>query len=168
MKTSILGLVMLLFSLPLAAQEADPDQDHCRHTKKKHVVSIIVDPNKPTQYIVKNKERFRYCLIDNNGGNGKIVWKFHPDIKVCRTAPGKCAVTLNAGNQTEQKKIDCPPVTGNAPFKCHLNLNQLQKHCDKVDADGIGSPMCLLDYTIWVDGKAIDPTILITPRPFEN
>lgn len=159
---------MLLFSLPLAAQEADPDQDHCRNSKAKHVVSIIVDPAKPDQYIIKNKDRFRFCHIDNNGGAGKIVWKFHPDIRICNTAPGKCTVTLNNAHQTDQNKIKCSADNSNSPFKCRLNLNKLKNHCDKVDANGISSPMCLLDYTIWIDGKAIDPTILISPRPFEN
>lgn len=77
-------------------------------------------------------------------------------------------MTLNSAEPAEQTKIKCKADHSNAPFKCRLNLNKLKNHCDKVDTDGIGSPMCLLDYTIRIDGKEIDPTILITPRPSAN
>lgn len=168
MKTSILALVMLLLSLPLAAQDTDLTQNSCRKKAKKQVVTVIPKSAQQKQYEIKNKKNFRYCNVANNGGNGEMVWQFDPRITLCKTQEGSCQVLLNDASATAQKNVICGQDPTDQFYKCTLKVNKLKDHCDAVDGDDPNDTLCLLDYTIFIGQQEIDPTILITPRPSEN
>lgn len=164
MKNMLLGMILTALIFPVQAQtkpEEKPDKDHCRNNDKEQVVTIVKDNN--GEYKIKRKKRFKHCFVDNSAKDGTIIWKFKKEITECKSTPSSCTVTIN--NYTGGP----PPVScyfdKNDNYNCKSNLNSLKQHCDKEDDDGIGTDVCIIDYTIKIAGKEIDPTLLIKPRP---
>lgn len=164
MKNMLLGMIFTVLIFPVLAQTRPAeklDKEHCRNNDKEQVVSIIKD--NAVGFKIKNKKRFKHCLVDNSGKDGTIIWKFKKEITKCQNNPSSCTVTFN--NYTGGPN----PVTcyfdDKDNYNCKMDLNNLKQHCDKEDDEGVDTDMCVIDYTITIGTKVIDPTLLIKPRP---
>jgi hypothetical protein len=164
MKKVLIGTILTVLVFSVQAQQRPnekPDKAHCRNSDKEQVVSIIKDNT--GAYKIKHKKRFKHCLVNNSGRDGTIIWKFKKEIPECQNNPNSCTVTFNNYDQGANP-VSCY-FDNNSNYNCKSDLNNLKRHCDKEDDEGVATGMCVIDYTITIDGKTIDPTLLIKPRP---
>ena len=164
MRNMLLGMILTVLVFPVQVQAkppAKPDKDHCRNNDKEQVVSIIKEG--PNVFKIKHKKRFKHCLVNNSGKDGTIIWKFKKEITKCQNNPSSCTVTFN--NYTAGPNPVSCYFDDEDNYNCKSDLNNLKRHCDKEDVEGVVTDMCVIDYTITIGNQEIDPTLLIKPRP---